>query len=216
MSVDAREPGYDRSSSWRSYSDDEDLSPVLSAALDLFVERGFHATSIRMIAERAGMSVPGVYYHCDGKGDLLARLIERAHGELRARTQAALDSANPDPVSQFRAFVENTVLFMTYRWRLSLIPREIDALEESLVKPHKRLRANFQDMLQKVVDEGIAAGSFHPDNPHGATRAVLVLCRGVAEWYSPKGQQSPEDIAAEYVGYSLALIGFPDGTPTTR
>jgi AcrR family transcriptional regulator len=208
MTVDTEVAGFDRGSSWRSYPGDEGLSPVLSAALDLFVERGFHATSIRMIAERAGMSVPGVYYHCDGKGDLLASLIRRAHGELRARTQAALDTADPDPVSRFKAFVENTVLFMTYRWRLSLIPKEIDALEDSLVTPHKQLRAEFQDMLQEVIDTGVAAGSFHLANPRGVTRAVLVLCRGVAEWYSPKGAQSPEDIAAEYVGYSLALIGI--------
>lgn len=211
MTVESGVTGFEPGSSWREYPADEGLSTVLNAALELFVARGYHATSIRMVADRAGMSVPGVYYHCDGKGDLLAELIRRAHAEMRARAEAALAEADPDPVSRFRAFVESTVLFVTHRWQLSLIPREIDALEESLVEPHKQLRLEFQQLLQQVVDDGVEAGVFRAANPRGATRAVLVLCRGVAEWYRPSGEQSPEEIATEYVAYSCALVGLTGG-----
>ncbi len=40
---------------------------VLLAALECFVERGYHGTTIRQIANRAGVSVPGLYHHYASK-----------------------------------------------------------------------------------------------------------------------------------------------------
>ena len=39
------------------------VAPVLGAALDVFVEMGYHGASVRDIARRAGLSVPGMYHH---------------------------------------------------------------------------------------------------------------------------------------------------------
>jgi hypothetical protein len=73
----------------------------------------------------------------------------------------------------------------------------------------------LRDMQQRLLlDEVIAArdqGSFTTDDPRGATRAILVLCRGVADWYSPDGPDTPEEIAAKYVRFALALVGDRGG-----
>jgi hypothetical protein len=34
-----------------------------------------------------------------------------------------------------------------------------------------------------------------------------VLCQGVADWYRPRGPSTPEQIAARYVHFALALFG---------
>ncbi len=44
-----------------------ELSPILSAALDAFYEKGFHGASVRDIARRVGVTVPALYYHYDSK-----------------------------------------------------------------------------------------------------------------------------------------------------
>ncbi|MET0325720.1 MAG: helix-turn-helix domain-containing protein [Ilumatobacteraceae bacterium] len=51
---------------------------VLRAAHDLFVERGYRATTIADVAEAAGVSVPTVYAGFGTKADLLRRAIEVA------------------------------------------------------------------------------------------------------------------------------------------
>lgn len=48
---------------WRRCTHDRNLPDVLDAALDVFVQFGYHGTTVRAIATAAGMSVPRLYYH---------------------------------------------------------------------------------------------------------------------------------------------------------
>jgi AcrR family transcriptional regulator len=48
---------------------------ILDAAAALFAERGFAATTTRLIAERVGIRQASLYYHFGGKDDLLIELL---------------------------------------------------------------------------------------------------------------------------------------------
>ncbi|TLW92040.1 TetR/AcrR family transcriptional regulator [Saccharomonospora piscinae] len=64
---------------------------ILTAAVDLFVERGLARTSIEAIARRAGVAKATVYKRWSTKEDLLAEAIERARDDI-----PALDEQDPD------------------------------------------------------------------------------------------------------------------------
>lgn len=51
---------------------------VLDAAAELFVTKGFAATSTREIAERVGIRHASLYYHFAGKDEILAELLQRS------------------------------------------------------------------------------------------------------------------------------------------
>ncbi|WP_338144201.1 helix-turn-helix domain-containing protein [Nocardioides turkmenicus] len=51
---------------------------MLNAAAELFVTRGFAATSTREIAERVGIRQASLYYHFAGKDEILAELLQRS------------------------------------------------------------------------------------------------------------------------------------------
>ncbi|MFI5622216.1 TetR/AcrR family transcriptional regulator [Nocardioides sp. NPDC051685] len=51
---------------------------VLHAAAQLFVTKGFAATSTREIADRVGIRQASLYYHFTGKDEILAELLERS------------------------------------------------------------------------------------------------------------------------------------------
>lgn len=68
------------------------MAAVLDSAADLFVERGPAATSIRDIAERAGVNHGLVFRHVGTKEQLVARVLDR----LAAESLAALDESNPN------------------------------------------------------------------------------------------------------------------------
>ncbi|TQL66920.1 TetR family transcriptional regulator [Nocardioides albertanoniae] len=51
---------------------------VLHAAAELFVTKGFAATSTREIAERVGIRQASLYYHFTGKDEILAELLQRS------------------------------------------------------------------------------------------------------------------------------------------
>jgi AcrR family transcriptional regulator len=66
---------------------------ILRAAMKLFSERGFAATSIRDIAEESGYTNPALYKHFTGKEELALHLFETCHDRMWASCHAAIVSA---------------------------------------------------------------------------------------------------------------------------
>ena len=66
---------------------------ILRAAMKLFSERGFAATSIRDIAEESGYTNPALYKHFAGKEELALHLFETCHSRMWASGHAAIVSA---------------------------------------------------------------------------------------------------------------------------
>src|SRR5690349_10608549 len=56
----------------------ETQAHIAEAARLLFIERGYHATSIRDIADRAGVAVQTIYNAFDGKPAILSRVADMA------------------------------------------------------------------------------------------------------------------------------------------
>jgi AcrR family transcriptional regulator len=52
---------------------------IEEAALELFMEQGYHATSMRQIAERAGLALGGIYNHFASKEEIFAAIIIDKH-----------------------------------------------------------------------------------------------------------------------------------------
>ncbi|KQV20556.1 MULTISPECIES: TetR family transcriptional regulator [unclassified Kitasatospora] len=69
---------------------------ILRTALAEFSARGYHATSVREIAELVGVTKAAVLYHFPAKADLLAALTEPMLDDLEATLAAAELRADPD------------------------------------------------------------------------------------------------------------------------
>jgi len=70
----------------------ETRAKVLMAALDLFAEKGYSRTTLVDIAKRIGMTRGAVYWHFDGKPNLLAALMDYVH----ALKETWVESQIPD------------------------------------------------------------------------------------------------------------------------
>lgn len=64
-------PGYDR-------------ADVLRAAVELFIEQGYDATSVADVARRLGLAKSALYHHFDSKEELLAIALDTALGGLES------------------------------------------------------------------------------------------------------------------------------------
>jgi AcrR family transcriptional regulator len=52
---------------------------IEDAALELFMEQGYHATSMRQIADQAGLALGGIYNHFSSKDEIFAAIIIDKH-----------------------------------------------------------------------------------------------------------------------------------------
>ena len=193
---------------WRKFTD-SDLPQVLQAALDCFVEQGYHGTSVRTVAARAGLSVPGLYYHYDSKRSLLVALVQAAMQDLRNRSEAALAQAGPSVGDQFEALIECLTLYHAHRRALAFIASsEIRSLRGAALASHIAARDYQQRQLDDIVLRGVAEGVFATQYPREASRAIVTMCTGVSQWYRKGGELSAEELAHRYVAISQSTVGM--------
>lgn len=190
---------------WRRFAALQ-LDPPLTAALEAFLELGYHGATMRDIAQRAGLSVPGVYHHYASKQRMLVAVLDLTMADLLARTTAAR-AEGADPVERFALLVECLALFHTHRRQLGFV----GASEMRSLVPQERERVAAarraqQRMLDDEVEQACRDGSFGVARPHEAGRAVVTMCTALPQWFDGKGPDTAEQVAAQYVDFALDLM----------
>jgi AcrR family transcriptional regulator len=192
---------------WRDYGQPA-VAPLLQAALECFVESGYHGTTIRNVAAAAGLSVPGLYHHYESKHAILVALMQSAMTDLYARSVAALEEAGDSLQDRLDLQIECLVLFHAHRTKLAFIAAsEIRSLEPGARARHIAARDRQQRLLDEIVDEGVTSAIFTAEQPRDASRAIVTMCTGVAQWYRLSGALSPDQLARLYVRYARRLLG---------
>lgn len=132
---------------------------LLVAAVDAFAERGYHATTTRDIAGRAGMSPAALYIHFKTKEELLHRISRIGHDRALTLLESAADgegTATERLDGAVRAFV---------RWHAErhttarVVQYELDALAEEHRTEIVELRRRSDAAVRRIIGEGVAAGS---------------------------------------------------------
>lgn len=193
---------------WRSYGP-LPFDVVLGAALEEFVHTGYHGATVRGIASRAGLSVPGIYHYYAGKQQMLMAILEYTMTDLLERAEAARREGS-EPVERFSLQVEHLVLFHTHRAELGFVGA---AEKRSLDPANARRIAALRTRQQRVVDDEVRAavelGRFRSDSAHERARSIVTMCTALPTWWRPEGRYSPEEIAEQYVSIARDLMLGP-------
>ncbi len=137
---------------------------ILAAAKAEFAKVGLGGARIESIAEKAGVNKRMIYEYFKGKEELFQTVLEDAWTDIRTEERKlALDRLPP---------VEAIRTLVTFTWEYYLKHPEFMSLvnSENLhrarhVKKSRRfheLHSGFIDMLQQILDRGVASGDFRP------------------------------------------------------
>ncbi|WP_207841610.1 TetR/AcrR family transcriptional regulator [Williamsia soli] len=191
---------------WRRF-DELPLHPILVAALSEFQQLGYHGTTVRGIASRAGLTVPSLYYHYNNKEGVLSALLIIATDDANERLRLCLADAGDDLLAQFENFITSVALHYTCRRDLAMLHNESRFLGPELREKYIEKRELVQQVLEKLLREGIDSGVFRADpDPHFTARSILGMLGGILDWYTPRGPLYPEEIAARYRRYAVRLV----------
>ncbi|MGV9709410.1 TetR/AcrR family transcriptional regulator [Gordonia sp. NPDC003424] len=193
---------------WRDYGESE-LPVPLAAALAAFAEQGYHGTSVREIAARANLSVPGLYHHYPSKQSLLQGLLERTMTDLLDRSARAIAEAGDQPVDQFDAVVESLLRFHMYRREQAFVgSTEIRSLDDGYRQTYIGHRDRQQHMVDEIVFAGVEAGDFTTRYPKDAARAVATMCVGVSTWYKLDGELDADELISRNLQFARDIVGY--------
>ncbi|MDM7831505.1 TetR/AcrR family transcriptional regulator [Cellulomonas edaphi] len=143
---------------------------ILDRALELFVERGYHDTSLADIASAVGCSKATLLYHFANKAAIVSEVLEPAALRLDGLVKARL--AAPDaPEAQERTLEEFVDLVVQYR-SLSVV---LDGAEILAEVP------SFMAVADSCLSlPGLLAGGTEPERlriAHFALNGAVAECR---------------------------------------
>ncbi len=175
---------------------------LLDKAAHLFREQGYHATTMKDIAAELEILPGSLYHHIDSKESLLVEIMERGIEVLLEHVRPVVASAAP-PAEKLRELVRfHIVAIAEHPDVLTVFLHELKALPEARRAEQLRLRAEYEQLLSRILEEGIEAGVFRPLHQRMTTFAILGMVNWLYAWYQPDGPLTPEQIADAY----LALI----------
>ncbi|WP_435442293.1 TetR/AcrR family transcriptional regulator [Variovorax sp. GB4P3] len=188
---------------------------LLSIARHLFANRGFHATSLRDIAEEAKITKAALYYHFPNKDELYERVVIRSLDALVQMVAADVARAST-PTERVRAFMRSSAHFLDEHredWLAGANAfREAGQIERRGVALH--LRDSYEKLLRRCVAEGIETGEFREMDPAMTTRFLLSGLNYVTRWHSPQGKMSVKEVMSEFV--DMSLLGMTSREPLTQ
>ena len=191
----------DQSETSRKRRPDDRPAEILTAALDLFSERGFSATRLEDVASRAGLSKASIYIYFKDKSSLLTALVQATMG---ANIEAAggLIGAHQGPVTPL---LGQLLMLLASRMTETRLPDLIKlVISESRAHPElgrfylENVIGKALPLFQSLIERGIASGEFRPVDPRLTVKCMIAPMLLGALWksvFEPIGAE-PLDIQA--------------------
>ena len=163
---------------------------LLRLAARSFGVQGYSATTMRHIAEQAGIEAASIYYHFKSKEELVDEVMEQGGGRivsaLTERIEAVGSSGSAE--QRFRAAVLGQMSGLIHHGDFALAHSRLlgqlpDAVRERQVKRRERHQKLWNDLLEGLRDEGRMRGDV---DIHLARIFILGSINSIQTWFNPR------------------------------
>ena len=171
---------------------------IMNAASELFMSRGFGATTMEEVAKRAELSPALIYRHFKNKEDLYASLnlssLQRLNQTLRSI------KSDPDITVEEKLMKVKDELYNHFQ-RNQLLVRNVlhIQLEDTLTEISKenlnrlnRAGKSTQSTISEIFMQGVKEGKFKKRNAVAISDIVWAVFTGLVVWEEAKRKISPE------------------------
>ena len=185
---------------------------IKEAAISLFSERGYSATTMRQIAKRAGLAPGSLYNHVKRKSDLLLEIHRNFVDEVIEKTKFGEDNSQAcekklrEVFQTFmKAIFENKLSFKILLEQETFLP---PAAKKEVVRNVHLLKEGFY----RIIQSGIERGEFREIDIKMATFCLFAMCNYTLRWVNPKGPYSYKEMGEIFFEIFFRGIGkLPNG-----
>lgn len=179
---------------------------IALAAIKLFEEKGYHATSVQDIADEVGLQKGSLYHYIHSKEDLLLQIAHQAISEFNERLEKILSSDIPVQEKLTQAIENHVTVSISNLQTTTVLLREAFSLGEHPHQVIQDLTDRYLDLWTGLLEEGRASGEFDVPQPKLAALALLGACNWVYRWYKTSGKLTAEEVSSVFS--SLFLNGL--------
>ncbi len=185
---------------------------ILALAAKIFADKGYASTTVREIADAAGILSGSLYHHFASKEAMLDDIMHGFLDQIVAQYRSTV-AAGGDPLDVLRALVREAFSSLGGNpAALAVMINEFNFLVQFPRFAYLREGAEETERLWTgVIEEGMRTGVFRSDID---ARMIYRFMRDTiwisVRWYRPDGKYSPEEVADFYL--ALLLDGLVTGS----
>lgn len=181
----------------------EKRDAVLQTAARLFVEKGFHATSLDEVAEALNITKPTLYYYIKSKDDILFECVRLGLQRIKEAINTASEG-NGSAVDKLRAALNSYAHIVTEDFGQCLIRVGEDPLPPEKRIVLRRQKAEIDLEFRVLVEQGIKDGFFAPMNPKIATFTMMGGISWIGRWFKPDGELTADEVADQCIAILMS------------
>ncbi len=185
---------------------------IVAAAVSLFAEQGFDATSVNQVVARAGVAKGALYHHFESKDDLLYEVYRELVDRQLAGLKAIL-AGSQRPAGTMRALIADLVeTTAASAAEAKVFFRESHRLGDANQARVRNARRSIHDAFIELVRAGQASGEFgRVASPEMVTFTVFGVINELPVWYRANGPKRPVELADELADLILAALQADSG-----
>ncbi len=160
---------------------------IFHKVVNVFVKKGFHETSMREIADTAGIGKSTLYDYFKTKDDILLYFFEDQINNLTETAQKiALQNLPAD--ERLRQVMKIHLEFLQANRNLFMkLSLEAQRLKLESQKQIQKGRHAYQDLIRGLIEEGVREGAFRKIDPLLAARMLINTLLPVVYTSRPTG-----------------------------
>lgn len=179
---------------------------VIEAATRLFHEKGYHATTMKEVANQVGLRKASLYHYVGSKEDLVFQIMDRGVSTA-LRELEEVYASNISPIEKVRRVVQGLVAVIAQQAeRVPIFSQELRTLRIEQVEIIAYKRRRYEELLQQILEDGSRQGVFRVTDSKMVSYALVGMCNWVRQWYKSGGRLSPGQVGQIFV--DLALSGL--------
>ncbi len=171
---------------------------VLRAAVRMFNERGFHATSLDDVASSLGITKPTIYHYLGNKEQVLLECVTIGLRQLREAADGAREEQGSGR-ERLCSFLRRYAEINMDDFGRCVIRTGDELLSEDGRTRFRKLKRDIDCALRSMIAEAIADGSIAAGDPKLLAFTLAGALNWPARWHNPKGSKSSANLAEEMV-----------------
>ncbi|MFA1551764.1 TetR family transcriptional regulator [Actinomadura chokoriensis] len=186
----------------------ERRAELLATAAEVFASQGYSATTVRKVADAAGILGGSLYYHFDSKEAMADEILSTFLDEMWAGYDRVLEAGLSARDTLEAVVVESFRSIDRHRPAVVLYQNESKHLATS-ERFHYLLdsQQRFEEMWLSLLDRGVKEGAFRADLDRTLVyRFIRDTVWVAANWYQHGGRLSADDVAKQYLAMFLEGI----------
>lgn len=178
---------------------------VLHAAVRMFNDRGFHATSLDDVAASLGISKPTIYHYLGNKEQVLVECLTMGLHQLLDAAEV-VQTASGTGADRLRNFLRRYAEINMTDFGRCVIRTGEEMLSAESAGRLRALKREIDQAMRGLIEQAISDGSIAPVDPKLLAFTVAGALNWPARWHDPDGALDASTLADQMV--TILASGF--------